>query len=569
MLEGSTLKSQYLASMVNNEQIETLGNRESLEPLLKGSIERRVLATGSLGSEDSEDYTLRLWLDEEVTTEDIDAMKKTYLGKVIVEAEPSTYSPVENGITKLNEAILANEYQTTVEIAKSKIDKKQEVDFSKTAPVIDWKELHDTTLSDKTATMPNPNKLGIYDGFTKIEQSYVRLGNSYTFDSVTGKYTLTDTILVDPTTITDYSSKNYYICYASTNINMDNKLSTSQSYRSCTSIYKIIGVTKEETTTTGPSGMVFDMIKYIIKGYEYKKIELESDKSDKGLYKAEDDYGTSYYYRGNVKNNYVYFADSYWRIIRINGDNSIRLLYAGKKADATGVELGIGSKKFNNNQYRPGYVGYMYGNIDGTTYDEVYQNTNDSNVKQELDKWYKENIDDKNLSSYIADSGFCNDRSLAVQANNGDGVSLDTNTFYAGYKRIITDSSPSYICPNKERDLFTLTTNEILGNKALTYPVGLITADELAYAGMTNKSKFLNKMSFVYSTDKYWTMTPSYFSYISSMVSEFSLIYDGCIYQFHSTVSAFSVRPVINLSKDTLISGGIGTSNNPFVIKTL
>ena len=158
---------------------------------------------------------------------------------------------------------------------------------------------------------------------------------------------------------------------------------------------------------------------------------------------------------------------------------------------------------------------------------------------------------------------------MLFRSNNGDGVSLDTNTYYSGYKRIITDSTPSYICPNKERDLFTLTTNEILGNKALTYPVGLITADELAYAGMTNKSKFLNKMSFVYSTDKYWTMTPSYFSYISSMVSEFSLIYDGCIYQFHSTVSAFSVRPVINLSKDTLISGGIGTSNNPFVIKTL
>ena len=209
----------------------------------------------------------------------------------------------------------------------------------------------------------------------------------------------------------------------------------------------------------------------------------------------------------------------------------------------------------------------MYGNIDGTTYDEVYQNTNDSNVKQELDKWYKENIDDKNLSSYIADSGFCNDRSLAERANNGDGVSLDIETHYTGYKRIMTDTAPSYICPNKERDLFTLTTNEILGNKALTYPVGLITADELAYAGMT-KSTFSNKMSYVYSNYTYWTMTPAIFSNSTSTANEFMLYSLAGTLQTNSVSQTPMVRPVINLSKDTLISGGIGTSNNPFVIKT-
>ena len=224
-------------------------------------------------------------------------------------------------------------------------------------------------------------------------------------------------------------------------------------------------------------------------------------------------------------------------------------------------------KQYNTNRYKPGYVGYMYGNIDGTTYDEVYQNTNDSNVKQELDKWYKTNILDKNLDGNIADSGFCNDRSIvALQANNGDGVSLDTSTYYSGYKRIITDSTPSYICPNKERDLFTLRTNEILGNKALTYPVGLITADELAYAGMSGE-RLLNRMSFVYSTASYWTMTPSRFTSNASSASSITLYSEGRLYQYSNVITTMSIRPVINLSKDTLISGGIGTSNNPFVIK--
>ena len=73
--------------------------------------------------------------------------------------------------------------------------------------------------------------------------------------------------------------------------------------------------------------------------YEYTQSEKESDQSDKGLYVGTDDYGATYYYRGNVNNNYVYFAGYYWRIIRQNGDGSIRLLYAGTSANATGIGL--------------------------------------------------------------------------------------------------------------------------------------------------------------------------------------------------------------------------------------
>ena len=81
---------------------------------------------------------------------------------------------------------------------------------------------------------------------------------------------------------------------------------------------------------------------------------------------VQDNYGKSYYYRGNVKNNNVYFAGYFWQIIRINGDNSIRLLYNGNVKNTL-----IGCSRFNNNYNHPIYVGYMYGNINSTTYDEL------------------------------------------------------------------------------------------------------------------------------------------------------------------------------------------------------
>ncbi len=64
---------------------------------------------------------------------------------------------------------------------------------------------------------------------------------------------------------------------------------------------------------------------------------------EKGMFKGSDivgDTGTSgitYYFRGAVDNNYLEFAGIKWRIIRINGDGSVRLVYAEDEAYATSV----------------------------------------------------------------------------------------------------------------------------------------------------------------------------------------------------------------------------------------
>ena len=111
---------------------------------------------------------------------------------------------------------------------------------------------------------------------------------------------------------------------------------------------KITGLSRsEEITVSGSDGTTYPVMRYIFQISEtYTQAELESDKSDKGLYATIDDYGTSYYYRGSVNNNYVYFAGYYWRVIRINGDGSIRLLYAGETKDATGEATQIGTSAF-------------------------------------------------------------------------------------------------------------------------------------------------------------------------------------------------------------------------------
>ena len=185
-------------------------------------------------------------------------------------------------------------------------------------------------------------------------------------------------------------------------------------------MYQIVSATSNDGTSTGTGGTSIKTKVYQMTAHAYTQNEQESDKSDRGLYMMEDQDGRSYYYRGSATNNYVYFAGYYWRIIRQNGNGSVRLLFAGTSASAVGDSLQIGTNAFNATRNNPGYVGYMYGSKFNTSYEQTHANENNSSIKTVLDNWYKTNIVDKNLEQYIADSGFCNDRSIY---SGGDGVS--------------------------------------------------------------------------------------------------------------------------------------------------
>lgn len=570
MLDGTTLNSKWVATKVNSDAITTLDQYKTTTTTMVGSTESRTIAEGYLGSDDSVDYTLSLWMDEDATIDD-DVMNKIFKSKVMVVSEPGNYSPVLAGYTKLGDAILANEYQTTPAIAKTKIAAKQAVDVTNTAPIIKWIE---KTGSAKTINVVKPaqsvietyNKdTGTGDKTTQasnltLNDTKLRLFKTKTFNSDTARYSLSNPVYVDPTTLDFSGDQKYYFQTENISYNKTTgKLYTSSGSGDIT-IYQVTGATKTAGTTTW-NNVSYDSTTYKLNTTTLTETELETDKSDKGLYQGTDDYGTTYYYRGNIKNNIVQFAGFYWQIVRINGDGSIRLIYDGTEKNATGVKQSINNKtyQFNSKYNDPAYVGYMYGNPDGTTFDEVHTNTTSSTIKTNIENWYKTNIVDKGYSNYVSNAvGFCGDRTLA----SGDGVSTTQYSYFGAYKRF-ENNNPQFTCPEPTRDLYT-TTDSSIGNKALTYPVGLITYDELVFAGMDNRH--INKLSWAYSTQHYWTMSPSNFYASGGYASEWVLNSAGFLHIGWNVSDSLGARPVINLKSDTLITSGIGTSSDPFVV---
>ena len=222
------------------------------------------------------------------------------------------------------------------------------------------------------------------------------------------------------------------------------------------------------------------------------------------MYAKADDYTAttgmkSYYYRGAVDNNWVKFGkegtkDIYWRIIRINGDGSIRMIYSGttppteeQKVKMTGTGTQISTGAFNSSKNKAEYVGYQYieglqhgyGKCNGTSAScTVNGNTvYNSTIKQAIDKWYAgTTLKDNDL---IADQIFCNDRS-ASSTQTAAWTSTGATYYYGAYGRLDSNKTPILTCPTAS-DKFTVDASN--GNGALTYPVGLITADEIVLAG--------------------------------------------------------------------------------------
>ena len=309
----------------------------------------------------------------------------------------------------------------------------------------------------------------------------------------------------------------------------------------------------------------------------------------KGIYKSEDDFGTSYYFRGAVDNNYVKFANFYWRIIRINGDGSIRMIYAGTSAHANGeseTDSRIGNSKYNVNYKDNGYVGYMYGNFTtptncstddnnvttctggSTSYEEAHANINDSTIKTYIDSWYNTYL--SNYSYAIADTIYCNDRSItpvesfAGIALTGAGKGTE-NTAYSGLTRGYISHNPSLKCVNKN-DRFTVKNN--IGNAKLTNPVGLISSDEVIMGGLTNYdivngAYIANSDSYLTTDYWYWTLTP----FAAAGGSAFVDLVGYVIFNRDLVVGGGNggVRPVVSLSSDA-ISGGNGTIDDPWIV---
>ena len=289
---------------------------------------------------------------------------------------------------------------------------------------------------------------------------------------------------------------------------------------------------------------------------------------EKGIFETTDyDGNPTYYYRGSVENNYVKFAGFYWRIVRINSNGSIRMIYDGTSAHANGessADRYYGANQFNPTYDDNMYVGYMY------TQGEVHGTGVSSIIKIANDKFYADK-----LSSYASkldtNAGFCGDRST-LSTQNGVGTAKEV-TYYKGYLRV-EESTPALICENAS-DYYTVTSASA-GNKKLSYPIGLITADEVMLAGHgggifdgnMNHGEY-NPISYLNIGYSFWTMTPVgfYIPYLTNfMESRVFNIYDtGMIGDYYVYSTEESLRPVINLKSDVTITGS-GTMTNPYVV---
>ena len=516
MLEGTTLNSKYLASLVNNDDIKLLSSYDSAKTTISDSVESRTLDTNILTPGASKEYSISLWMDKSVTLAD-DAQNKSFSAKVVIDAYMYT------GIV---DKIVA------------------QLDTSGKCP----------TVND--------------DGSVNV---------------------------------TGAESENSLLC------------------------------------------------------------------------SAPDNYGTSYYYRGNVQNNYVKFGGFYWRIVRINGDGSIRMIYDGTSAHENGEtseDRQIGYTAFNDYwkkdnikestnshvYYDNAGIGYMYGNRTGvveqstqystslytntntyyiakeynynvltdkftlkdpiavlgsamtsnyigyytfngtnssengkqiykiinvtsssssttigygcvrygtTNKEKAQENINSSDIKTYSDAWYENNIKRTTNEQYIRDNLFCNDRSISVNEPNGysnKGYGIEKTSYrWDDFADNAYNNKMLLMCPQKN-DAFTVSdTNK--GNGSLEYGIGLITTDEVVLAGGWSSA---NLNYYLYNGQDYWTLSPINFSGHTSHARFVNS--DGVAQSNYTVNGSIGTRPVLNLSSDSLKSGD-GTINNPYTVE--
>ena len=337
--------------------------------------------------------------------------------------------------------------------------------------------------------------------------------------------------------------------------------------------------------------------------------------SDKGMYKAQDDLGTSYYFRGAVDNNWVKYGkytkdayivmdrkynyslvdscngfnfctklaskgdDMYWRIIRINGDNSIRMIYTGTSAPDSNTKVvmtertyisdllqytvtSAGASKFNQKSDSAEYVGYMY------TIGEQHGTSQSSDIKTYLDNWYANYTDLNKTGTKITDQIYCNDRTASTSNVSYSTTNYTTLTswnskgtlyFYGANGRISNDNNPMLTCA-VDSDRFTVNKINGKGNSALTYPIGLITIDEVEMAG--NNFNESVKSHYLYTGAHYWTGTPAAFD--GDFSFEYSAMDEGG-FSMSDVGIRFAARGVVSLSSESKLLGS-GTYNDVYVV---
>ena len=593
---------------LNGAVINTLESIATPQSLSKYSIsENYILKRGDgITKDESRTFNFRMWLDSNNpdiwTSEDVEGkdyqVKISVVGTVrtrpkddlfvaaLIDGEESTSFPTTSGYTatvectrngkKVNakESIVWNgtEWELTAKITNGNV--RCNATFVTAAPAPDgWysagsgtllASIRDNNELKTPLTMPGSEvsahtKDDVESQTTSVSSTYqayyFTYGTGYTANGT--KFNLTGAAVTSDTYANSYSSLvGKYFVSSSASSNGSSTAGTMKTTTNLSSVYYVVSATSSS--------------------YTYKQITSNKNTTEALLASTEDDYGTSYYFRGAVKNNYVQFANKCWRIVRVNGDGSIKLVLHNDNTSSSSSPCAASNNSttaafarysgssytstFNDNYNDNAYIGFMYGATGASDYASTHANTNKSTILTNLETWYT-----NNLASYadkLADTIWCNDKSTV-----SGGLGYGTNeTDYAAYNRLASTKQPTLKCPNDNNggklSKFTVddTTN---GNGNLTYKIGLLTADEIAFSGSIaytyNRSTYLQENT---GTTWWWSLSPRSFNGDRAYV--WFVLSGGLVNNY--VYNNVGLRPAISLISSTSVTGN-GTSDNPYVVK--
>jgi hypothetical protein len=538
VLNTTTAGSQYIKTELNSDTPALLSSLTTVTKTLDTASTAYEMKTGYLGPSESVTYNLRLWVDEAATTDNMS--NKTFSAKIVV------ITSATETLT-LPEILLKNAGGTTAITAKT-------APTFATAATTDegmyaMADDYGTSYYYRGAITNNNVLFGDYcwkviringNGTTRM------IYNGTQKDNITGSTTLTQAEYLNLTNDATYAYTYDTGTNQWTSTNHTNSAKGTITFQVGTAgDYMFYYTISSEDDVDKATLYVDNVLKKVFSGSKTSSLLLTGLTTSSVI-------KVTY-----TKDSSV--ASGNDNIIFSLGKNPV---VSGKTCANTEAGLGMGTA-FNNNYNDNAYVGYMYGTAGSTTYDVTHANTNSSYIKTIIDTWYN-----TNLSSYadkISDTLFCNDRSIASTAAIWDSTDkakgYGTNkTYYGAYNRIVKNNSPILSCPNKH-DRFTVDDTTI-GNGDLTYPVSLITADEVALAG--GNSSASNTSYYLYAGSEYWTVSAAVFD--DTYASEFGVISNGGLKIRVGYSSLYGVRPVINLNANVIFSQGDGTVTNPFVI---
>ena len=582
---------------LNGTVINTLESIATPQSLSKYSIsENYILKRGDgITKDESRTFNFRMWLDSNNpdiwTSEDVEGkdyqVKISVVGTVrtrpkddlfvaaLIDGEESTSFPTTSGYTasvectrngkKVNakESIVWNgtEWELTAKITNGNV--RCNATFITKVPTLAETILANneikTPLTTPGSEVSAHTKDDVESQTTSVSSTYqayyFTYGTGYTANG--SKFNLTGTAVTADTYANSYSSLvGKYFVSSSASSNGSSTAGTMKTTTNLSSVYYVVSATSSS--------------------YTYKQITSNKNTTEALLASTEDDYGTSYYFRGAVKNNYVQFANKCWRIVRVNGDGSIKLVLHNDNTSGSSSPCAASNNSttaafarysgstyntaFNSSYNDNAYVGFMFGTAGSSDYASTHANNNKSDILKNLETWYTNNL--TSYESKLADTIWCNDKSTV-----SGGLGYGTNaTDYGANNRLASTKQPTLKCPNDNNggklSKFTVddTTN---GNGNLTYKIGLLTADEIAFAGSIaytyNRSTYLQENT---GTTWWWSLSPGdfYGGYAGVWDVDSGYLYNGVVN------NDGGLRPAISLVSSTNVTGN-GTSDNPYVVK--